>query len=116
MATRLTGSGVTGAGQSEESFLLQSDAATNQEGGQQRQRQAQPQLVGGAGWRAWRQTFSVLASVCVCSIGHTPHQSGKHVSLWTSIPLEHLRTPAGEAPPRRKEAELHLTSDLSSSD
>lgn len=58
----LTCSGVTGVGQSEQSFLLENDAPTNQEGGQQGQSQAQPQVVGCV--YIWRQTVSQL-SVCL---------------------------------------------------
>lgn len=57
----LTCPGVTGAGQSEQSFLLQNDAATNQEGGEQSQSEAQPQVVGAV--HTCTQTLLILFTV-----------------------------------------------------
>ena len=46
------------AGQSEESFLLENDAPTNQEGGQQGQSQTQPLVVGADCLNTCRETCS----------------------------------------------------------
>lgn len=48
-AAHLTCSGVAGGGQSQQSFLLQNDASTNQEGRQQSQTQSQPKVVAPVG-------------------------------------------------------------------
>lgn len=57
----LTCSGVTGAGQSEKSFLLEYDAPTNQEGREQGEHQAEPEVVGIVCLSIWRQRFSVCS-------------------------------------------------------
>lgn len=62
-AARLTRSGAAGGGQSQQSFLLQNDASTNQEGREQSQGQPQPQVVAPVGlelWRGGRHTHTLV--------------------------------------------------------